>query len=333
VRTDSSSIGIITTPVHYMPICTDQAARSLLLKVIPTLDDINIAAQESGDQSHGVHIFWMDDAINQGSAGTTTGPSKGKEKIALSESASKASSNTEMSFEGMTPLVRRMRLACSNRSTTDRLPLPGQHAPKQSPAMQPILKVAASTMSGGSKGSISITTVKEAIVVATAMAAKQAMDTTATKEVVAEKKAVEEATAAEEATAEKKVVEEAEAVKVAKEATAKAAMEATAVKKAAEEAMALKAAKEATMVKVAAVVGPDGSNGGSPDMARSGAREAPDLTPDPKAAGKRPAAMTGSCGSSPPSSAFAAIDGMPRIYCSSFLFALHPGFLTLACVL
>jgi hypothetical protein len=46
LSTELSSTGFITPPVHCMPICMDKAARSLLLKAMPTLDGINI------DDSH-----------------------------------------------------------------------------------------------------------------------------------------------------------------------------------------------------------------------------------------------------------------------------------------
>jgi hypothetical protein len=91
-------------------------------------------------------------------------------------------------------------------------------------------------------------------------------------------------------------VEEAAAVKVAKEAT---------VVKAAKEVTALKVPAEAM-----AVMGPDGSCSCGPNAVQLYAREAPDMTSNPKAVGKR-----------------------PRIYFSFFLFTLHPSFMTLACTL
>jgi hypothetical protein len=45
LSTDPSCIGFITPPAHCMPICMDRAARSLLLKAMPTLDDIDIAVR------------------------------------------------------------------------------------------------------------------------------------------------------------------------------------------------------------------------------------------------------------------------------------------------
>jgi hypothetical protein len=91
------------------------------------------------------------------------------------------------------------------------------------------------------------------------------------------------------------VAEEGVAAMAAKEAVA-----AVVAKQAAE----AKATKEAVVVKVgeeaATITGPDGSNDSSPSVAQTDGREAPDVTPHPKAMGKRPAAMIGSGGSSPP---------------------------------
>jgi hypothetical protein len=47
--TDPSSIGFITPPAHCMPIYVDQVARSLLLKVMPMLDNIDIAPRQRDD--------------------------------------------------------------------------------------------------------------------------------------------------------------------------------------------------------------------------------------------------------------------------------------------
>jgi hypothetical protein len=112
------------------------------------------------------------------------------------------------------------------------------------------------------------------------------------------------------------VAEEGVAAKAAKEAVA-----AVVAKQAAE----AKATKEAVVVKVgeeaATITGPDGSNDSSPSVAQTDGREAPDVTPHPKAMGKRPAAMIGSGGSSPPpTSGFTAPRGMPHIFCRFFSF-------------
>jgi hypothetical protein len=48
------------------------------------------------------------------------------------------------------------------------------------------------------------------------------------------------------------------------------------------------------------------------------------MTPDMKASGKRPTAMTGSGGSNAPVSTFMALGGMPHIY---YIFSLFPHYL------
>jgi hypothetical protein len=181
------------------------------------------------------------------------GPDKGKEKIESSRSASKASSDTEVSYEDTTPLVRRMRLVHSDVSTAYGLLLSGQQAMKQALTTQPIPKAVALTMPGRSSGSISIATVEEVTAAAVATVAKKAADMAATKEAAAKDKATTE-----EVVVVKKVVEEAEVVKAAKEAvTAKVAEEVMAAKR----ATTVKAAEEAV-----AVAGPDGSGDGGPDV-------------------------------------------------------------------
>jgi hypothetical protein len=65
-----------------------------------------------------------------GGADTAKGPGKGKEKMALSRSASRPSSDTKTSSEGTISLVKRMRLVCSDGSIVDGVPLSGQQAPK-----------------------------------------------------------------------------------------------------------------------------------------------------------------------------------------------------------
>jgi hypothetical protein len=92
-----------------------------------------------------------------------------------------------------------------------------------------------------------------------------------------------------------------EAVNVAAAAETKKVAEAvTAAKKAIEGkvvelAMAVEMAEEA-----AAVTGLDGSNSDGPSVVQIDASRDPDGMLDPKVVGKRPAAMIGSCGSSPP---------------------------------
>jgi hypothetical protein len=80
-----------------MPICLDQAARSLLLKEMPTLDDVDITARQTGDQSCGVNIPGTDAAGGRRSADTTSRSSKGREKITPFGSASRVGSRSPSS--------------------------------------------------------------------------------------------------------------------------------------------------------------------------------------------------------------------------------------------
>jgi hypothetical protein len=66
---DPSSIDLTTPLVHYTTICMKQAVRSQLLKVMPTLDDIDITTRQRGDLSHSVHIPETDAATGGGGGG------------------------------------------------------------------------------------------------------------------------------------------------------------------------------------------------------------------------------------------------------------------------
>jgi hypothetical protein len=80
LSTNPSSIDFITHLEKCPPICMNQAVRSLLLKALSTLEDINIARLQRGDESHGVQIPGMDAADGQHGTHITTGSSKGKGK-------------------------------------------------------------------------------------------------------------------------------------------------------------------------------------------------------------------------------------------------------------
>jgi hypothetical protein len=87
----------------------------LLLKEIPTLDNIDIAAWHTGDLSRGVKIIGPDTAGGRGGTDTAAGSGKGKEKIASSGSSPKVGSqppsgNTKVSSEDDVALQRRKRL-------------------------------------------------------------------------------------------------------------------------------------------------------------------------------------------------------------------------------
>jgi hypothetical protein len=53
---DPISLNFNIPPVSCVPICLDQATRPKLLREVPKLDNIDIAAPQTGDQSCGVHI-------------------------------------------------------------------------------------------------------------------------------------------------------------------------------------------------------------------------------------------------------------------------------------
>jgi hypothetical protein len=49
-----SSHNFVTPPASCQPLCMDQAARTLALVVMPSIDDVGIAPIQRGDQSRGV---------------------------------------------------------------------------------------------------------------------------------------------------------------------------------------------------------------------------------------------------------------------------------------
>jgi hypothetical protein len=63
-----SSPDFITPLASCQPICMDQAVRTVLLKSMPTLDDI--ASVQRGDRSRGMVILGMDTTGDQGSGAT-----------------------------------------------------------------------------------------------------------------------------------------------------------------------------------------------------------------------------------------------------------------------
>jgi hypothetical protein len=77
---DPCSISFMTPPAHCMPICMDQAARSLLLKVMPMMDDIDITSWQRGNQSCGVHTSGMDATIGRGVLTSPRDPAKGRRR-------------------------------------------------------------------------------------------------------------------------------------------------------------------------------------------------------------------------------------------------------------
>jgi hypothetical protein len=108
---------------------------------MPTLDDIDIATWQMGDQSHGVHIPGTDAADGRRSADTALSSGKGKGKIASSRSASKVGSQSPSSDAEALPkeiasLERKRRLVCGDGSIVGGPPLSGQQPPKKATAPQ-----------------------------------------------------------------------------------------------------------------------------------------------------------------------------------------------------
>jgi hypothetical protein len=228
---DLSSVDFINPPARCMSLCLDQATKSLMLKELPTLDDIDIAPRQMGDQSRSVHIPGAsipgtDAAGARRGAGAASGPDKGKEKIAPSGSASKvnsssASSDTETSTEEIAFLDRNRRLVRSDGSAVNGLPLLGQQAPKKAATPRPDPKVVAATVHGGSSGGGSVTSFKEVVAATTAVAPKKAAEAATPEEVPAVKKARVVKVAEEAATKTATAEEAATATTAVEEATTK----------------------------------------------------------------------------------------------------------------
>jgi hypothetical protein len=72
LTTDPPSAELVTLAAGYEPLCANQAARATLLAIMPTLDDVDIAPVQRGDQSRGVVIPGSD-----GTGGVTGGHSHG----------------------------------------------------------------------------------------------------------------------------------------------------------------------------------------------------------------------------------------------------------------
>jgi hypothetical protein len=62
---DQSSADFTTLPPVYAPLCSNQATRKMLLQELPTLDEIDIAAWQKGDEFRGVQIPGAD-VVEQG---------------------------------------------------------------------------------------------------------------------------------------------------------------------------------------------------------------------------------------------------------------------------
>jgi hypothetical protein len=230
LTTDSPSAELITPVVDCEPLCVNQAARTALLAIMPTLDDVDIAPVQRGDQSRGVVIPGPDGLSGatgghgHGHSGAPTGgrggavggssvaaPGKGKQTRVILDDDEVLSDEDE-------PLQKRLR-----------------------------------QLSG----------VGPAVHDEAAVADKEATDKRAVEEAMA-KKATEEAAAkrvVEEAMA-KKAVEETAVKRAVEEATVKRATEEAAVKKATEERAVEEAAAKAVATEAAGAA--DGLTGSRP---------------------------------------------------------------------
>jgi hypothetical protein len=78
LSSDPSSHDFVTPPASCQPLYMDQAARTLLVVVMPSMDDISIAPVQRGDQSHGVRIPGTGVAGGQGGVVSTPPPARTK---------------------------------------------------------------------------------------------------------------------------------------------------------------------------------------------------------------------------------------------------------------
>jgi hypothetical protein len=109
---DPSSHDFITPPASYQPLCMDQDVRTLLLVVMPSMDDVDIAPVQRGDQSCGVRIPGTGVAGGQGGAVSSPAPNKNKGMVVHA-----------IHSDDDVPLQRRRRVAGSSGSVTDGPPL------------------------------------------------------------------------------------------------------------------------------------------------------------------------------------------------------------------
>jgi hypothetical protein len=97
---DLSSEGFTTHPEHCLLICMNQDARSLLLKAMPTLNNIDIATRQRGTESRGAQILGIDATSGRRGTDTSAGSSKRKGKSAPSVgSGDEVSSNDDIPLQ------------------------------------------------------------------------------------------------------------------------------------------------------------------------------------------------------------------------------------------
>jgi hypothetical protein len=107
--TDPSSHDFNTPPELCAPICLNQVVRSLLLSEMSSLDDIDLAARQVGDPSHGVCMPRTSDASARRSTNSVSNSGKGKGVATSMRAASKQGSqpqhvDIEVSSEADVPL-------------------------------------------------------------------------------------------------------------------------------------------------------------------------------------------------------------------------------------
>jgi hypothetical protein len=78
---DPSSHDFVTHPASCQPPCMDQATRTLLLVVMPSMDDAVVAAVQSNDQSRGIQIPGTGIVGSQDGAVSTLAPNKDKGQV------------------------------------------------------------------------------------------------------------------------------------------------------------------------------------------------------------------------------------------------------------
>jgi hypothetical protein len=78
LRLDPSSHDFVTPPASYQPLYMDQAMRTLLLVVMPSMDNFGIAPTHRGDQNHGVQIPGAGVTNGQGGAVSSPAPVRAK---------------------------------------------------------------------------------------------------------------------------------------------------------------------------------------------------------------------------------------------------------------
>jgi hypothetical protein len=89
LTTDQPSAELVTPAAGCEPLCVNQAVRTSLLVIMPTLDDVDIARVQRGDQSHDVVI-----PGSGGPAGSRSGASAGGRGGAAGGSSAASSSST-----------------------------------------------------------------------------------------------------------------------------------------------------------------------------------------------------------------------------------------------